>query len=314
MKRKRMIVDTDTTPTAGLRHWRTELQCDIPMIGTKYGYDLESVPENWLDASCARQALQCCGLLTPSIGGGTETLKLSGTLDFWEIYAGCGNLTAACLEPVVGGALSVGPPVEIKQVSQWPQLSFRWDLLLPSCRKILWAVLVVCKPKWVHCGPPCTFWSQLARCNNRRTETTNESLRAEAAVHIILTSQICRYQAAHGRHASLEHPPTAASWKLDVMRDLLLDIGMTRFVTDSCPWGHRDPGNGLPYKKRGCFASWVSLAALERKCTCVGEHQTVHRTVQGGTRHGEQRSKVSGAYPHALCIAFAKVIRELIHP
>ena len=57
--------------------------------------------------------------------------------------------------------------------------------------------------------------------------------------------------------------------KLDVMRALLLDIGMTRFVTDSCPWGHRDPGNGLPYKNQGCFASWVSLAALERKCACV---------------------------------------------
>ena len=141
---------------------------------------------------------------------------------------------------------------------------------------------------------------------------THEALRAEAALHIILTSQVCRYQAAHGRHASLEHPPTAASWKLDVMRALYLDIGMTRFVTDSCPWGHRDPGTGLPCKKRGCFARWVSLAALERKCACVGEHQTVHRTVQGGTRHGERRTPVSGAYPRALCIAFAKVIREFI--
>ena len=80
MKRKRMTVDTDTTPTAGLRHWRTELQCDIPMIGSKYGYDLISVPEGWLDASCARQTLQCCGLLTPAVGGGTEALELSGTL------------------------------------------------------------------------------------------------------------------------------------------------------------------------------------------------------------------------------------------
>ena len=77
-------------------------------------------------------------LLAPDLHSKPRPLVLSGVLDFIEIYAGCGNLTEAC---VLRG-LRVGPPVDAQPFSKWPAMSFQWDLQAPEHRRLLWALAV----------------------------------------------------------------------------------------------------------------------------------------------------------------------------
>ena len=87
------------------------------------------------------------------------------------------------------------------------------------------------------------------------------------------------------------------------------------FLFDSCADGHRDPGNGKPYKKRQCIASIGDLSPLVKKCTC-GPGEGVHQRVEGmvsillpeATKR-MWRSNYAGAYPKKLRAAWFKAVQ-----
>ena len=67
------------------------------------------------------------------------------------------------LEPASGGIAIAGPPVDIapcrpgtRAPATWRDLP-KFDVRVPSHRRLLWAYMKVFKPKWVHTAPPCTF-------------------------------------------------------------------------------------------------------------------------------------------------------------
>ena len=63
-------------------------------------------------------------------------------------------------------------------------------------------------------------------------------------------------------HVSFENPPSARSWKLDIVKNTVAAIGANTYKTDSCAWGHADPVSGKPVKKSSvaCVASTASLS------------------------------------------------------
>ena len=86
----------------------------------------------------------------------------------------------------------------------------------------------------------------------------------------------------------------------------MIELGSVRAVdTDFCSWGLKDPGNGLAYKKGVRLACTFDISELGTKCLKNHERQVIRGSVDQGTRRGEYRSKISGAYPDALCQAWA---------
>ena len=279
---------------------RPAASLDLAVLASLYGADLAAIgtshlPADWLNPECARKILLESGLRPEEI-------------DVLEVYAGTAHWTAAC--QTLG--LRVGPAIDIKLAIGGKT----WNLLEPRYRRLLWALVVVCKPKWVHSGFPCTFWTQIAHCTRKRSAEDDEANRIRELVHVVLTLQLARWQASQKYHMSFENPPRCASWRMDITQDTLAAIGATKYFFDSCAWGHRDPGNGKPYKKGQCIASTGNLSSLVRKCTC-GSGKDVHQVVEGmvsillpGATKRMRRSTYAGAYPKEMCKAWAKTVHD----
>ena len=187
-----------------------------------------------------------------------------------------------------------------------------FDLRTPAGRQLVWALIVVLKPMWIHCGFPCTFWSTLAHCTRTRDEVINERTRLEELVYIFFSKQVAVWQKNVGRHVSIENPPRCMSWKLDVVLGIISSCQLRCVNLDLCMWGARDPGNGLSYKKSMRLASDIDLTALIRKCNGQHVHQIVEGSVCSGPEKGRRRSKISGEYPMELCRAWVKAMHSSI--
>ena len=301
--------------------WRPNAYDDLQRVGNLYGMDLVSCPPEWLNEKNAREYLKCRAIRVPEHDGTCRDMDSDGQWGFWEIYSGVANATKAFLSPATGGGVA-GPPVD-KLPSPWSQLP-TFDVFRVECRRLIWSLLIVFAPLWVHAGPPCTFWSTLSRRNNNRSYKEDERLRLESLVHIIFSVQVCQYQKSRRRYCSMEQPVRAASWKLDIVQDMLLGNAiammpapggmdaqpMKLFKFDSCCYAHKDPGNGRLYKKPQCFASNADMSRLCVKCCGGHVHQVVEGVVAGGPRHGVRRSVVAGEYPMDFCMAWARVIKS----
>ena len=233
-----------------------------------------------------------------------------GPWEFWELWSGCGNFTAAVMQ--AGGR--VGPSVDILPCpvpgpAETPVPRLKLDFEDDGDVEFLWWLLHKYRPRFVHAGPPCTFWGQLGRFQAVRTQAEWAALRRQAVRHLALAVRILRWQSEHGGEGSLEQPPRCISWRLRRTEALLSQPGWRRFVWPSCAYGHRDPGNGRPYRKGQGFASNVDLTAMQAKCSCEPHsHQIVQGTVEEGDRAGERRAVVSGEYPPAMCSKLAGII------
>ena len=315
--------------------WRREAKPDLSEVARVFGADLGSLEAMPMGIEEAKLVFQEQGvpvgqLMTADVPRVRECLTNEiGTAPviFWEIFAGSCNLTKAVVKECQNRSATgdqqaaVLPPVEIdqKKLSSTPWKGLHTcDVLLPSQRRLVWAYLALLQPSWVHLGPPCTFWSPLARRCNLRLEADNEHLRLKALAFLVFSLQVCNFQRQHQRYWSLEQPPHCVSWKLDIVKEFTereLATGNTALKFDSCAWGHKDPGNGKPFLKRQCFVSNTQLIGLHRRCRCSPRaHQVVEGTVESGSRKGELRSTISGEYPVEFCNAFAGVIGEHCWP
>ena len=312
--------------------WRASAKDDLQKVATVFGSDLAYVFAPELSEQEAKTILR--GSRVASLDANSvlhwsdiHEIKSDG-FQFWEIFSGSCNATVcyleqykrmlaigSSLEPASGGIAVAGPPVDIapcrpgtKAPATWKDLP-KFDIRVPSHRRLIWAYMNVFKPKWVHTAPPCTFWTPLSRRCNKRSDSESERMRQEALVFIIFSVQLCRYQLREQRFCSFEQPPTAASWRLDIIEELVSSLAAGNVVFDSCAWGHRDPGNNMPYLKRQRLIGNVSLASLVRRCSCQSAHQAVEGTITSGPRRGWKRSVVAGEYPLEFCRAFADLIR-----
>ena len=282
-------------PWTCLPYLRTSAIADLPRVAEIFGEDLLNVPEAWLDVSNAHQLIAACGV----------SLSIVVQWFLFEIFAGCAHLTQAS----VAVGLPTGPSIDVL-----PGDGNRYvaNLLTPEGRQIVWAMLVVFCPMWVHLGFPCTFWSQLAHMTRRRDIDRNEQARLESLAFIAFSRQIVQWQVSRWQHVSIENPPRCRSWALDLTQDMV-NMGQLRYVEfDGCAWGMVDPGNGLAYKKAMRIASTVDLSCLHRRCDKRHAHQKVEGCVGCGARKGTARSKISGEYPMSLCHAWVACMKAAV--
>ena len=214
-----------------------------------------------------------------------------GPWEFWELWSGCGNFTAAVLQ--AGGR--VGPSVDILPSVSVPRLLL--DFEDDSDVEFLWYLLRERRPRFVHAAPPSTFWGQPGRATAVRTQAEWAALRRQAVRHLKLAVMILRWQSERGGKGSLEQPPGSISWRLRRTEALLSQPGWRRFTWPSCAYGFQD--DGRPYRKAQAFASNVNLATMKSKCLCA----------PGTHKHRKRRDAIdSGEYPPAMCSKLAGLI------
>ena len=302
-----------STPWVELPYLRREAFGDIGKISAIYGADLLGISpgEEWLDPKKARHLLensrakQWCFRFGQH--GDLESFSMDDPVDFMEIFSGCGHLTAS----VARSGVKVGPSIDRKPGIGHADV-FTVDVLSVSDRKLLWALIVVFGPRWLHAGFPCTFWVAISHWTRTRDLDANEASRLEALVFIILTRQLVYYQASRRRHSSIENPPASRAWNLDVVKDLVVVASLGKVVTDLCAWGSKDPVSGKYYHKPMQFACSFDIRALACKCPRNHEHEVVKGTISQGPFKGRQRSAISGQYPVALCDVWASLAKSKI--
>ena len=293
-----------------LPYMRTQALDDVSNIAAMYGSDLLGLlpVAEWLDIREARR------LLDNSRGkqwwyrlgkeGTMESFGLGDSVDLMEIFSGCGHLTCAAAK----GGLKVGPSVDWR-----PGLGHAdacvLDLRSASDRRIVWALIVVLSPTWLHLGFPCTFWVAISHWTRTRHLQANEASRLEALMFIQFSRQCVHYQASRWRHSSLENPPRSVAWDLDIVQDMVLSADMDSVVMDLCAWGAKDPVSGRYYQKSMKFACTFSMQPLARTCPQDHEHEPVQGTIREGPFKGRHRSALSGRYPVPLCEAWVSLAR-----
>ena len=273
---------------------RSNTKADIPTIAEKYGQDLIEPPASWYDVAACRDTLSSMNITVPI----ERTFLL-------EIFAGCSRLTQVARDQ----GLTTGPPIDLE-----PAIGggFPCNLLLPETRRVVWAIIVIFAPSWVHLGYPCTFWSAMAHFTRSRPSTEDECTRLEQLVFIVFATQVVKYQVSNLRHASVENPPACRSWSLELVEDMLHECCLSTVDFDCCMYGSVDPGNLMAYKKPMRLACSIDLRALHIRCSKMHQHQIVHGTVQSGPRKGTRRSRVSGEYTFDLCRRWVSIMRVAI--
>ena len=227
--------------------------------------------------------------------------------DFWEVYSGCGNLTAV----VSAAGLVVGPPVDIlPRVRGWAL-----DLLLRDNQALLQAVFEEARPRWLHLAPPCTFWTPIGRWTACRLPEVWARLRKQAKELWLFALQLAFLQSQQARKGSIEQPPQCVSWNIRATQLFYAaQPDWRHFCWPSCAYGMCDPVTGAPWKKMQSFLSNADLGLLaSRMCVCRVRHGVVHGHIQSGLRRGQRRTTVAGEYPVQMCQALAAVVSTEIH-
>lgn len=222
--------------------------------------------------------------------------------DFWELYAGCARLTAAVCET----GLQAGPAVDFL-----PGAGLQLDLRKPAHQSFVWEVAQFFNVKWIHCGDPCTFWTNLGRCTALRTMEEWDQMREENLSHVRFTAHLLFHQMEKGLFGSRESPVSSGSWKICFWQHLF-SKGFWRHNFDNCAFGLQDEFQ-RPLKKPGSLAANVFMPRLLRKCICgARKHGVVQGCVQCGPDKGLRRSTVAGRYTPEFTKVFANEMMQTI--
>ena len=264
--------------------------------------DAEAIVENLGDRIAAVTAVYVL-MLQPAL----SALELIGRprgerWDFWEIYSGCGNFTAA----VAAVGLIVGPPADLLPKEGGLML----DFLSQKSQALLQALLEEARPRWLHVAPPCTFWCAIGRWTACKTPERWEALRQRARELWCFALQMLVLQARHEARGSLEQPPRCASWRLKVTQSFYAEQpDWDHYHWPSCVFGMKDPESGLPWQKMQGFLSNADLGPMAVKgCTCT-THGHVQGTIKSGPRRGQRRTTIAGEYPTQMCQALAMIVK-----
>ena len=208
------------------------------------------------------------------------------TFDFLEL---CTGATAPLSKAMAAAGLTVGPHIDITLASAWD---------IRESRTIEWILWMVRRGRiwYFHGGPPCTTFS-IARCPRLRSQQAplgiypKEKRTAEGNLLLLrCLTVLWAVQRSTPWHGSFEHPASAYSWHLPLLRSLFAAPHSGTVQLDMCQFG-------APYRKSTRLgrvrASWLEV--LGRRCQ--GGHQ--HEQLQGS------RTTFAACYPAELCACWA---------
>ena len=302
-------------PWRSLPYLREVALADIRVVAKLYGDDLLDISpgESFLNLREARELLESIPASRwrhcLNKQGELKPAALGNSVDFLEIFSGCGHLTLGAARQ----GLQVGPSID-KSPGIGHDNAFSIDIKKASDRKFVWALVMVLRPIWIHFGFPCTFWVAIAHWARIRDLDKNEMDRMESLLYITCSRQLVYYQASRWRHSSIENPQGSVAWDLDIVQDMIHASKMSYVDTDLCAWGAKDPCSGKFYYKTMRFACTFNMESLMHRCQKDHEHEIVQGAIREGPFKGRSRSAISGQYPLPLCDAWASLAKRFISP
>ncbi len=127
----------------------------------------------------------------------------------------------------------------------------------------------------------CTMFSQLQNLRKRTEEGDRlfEEKFRRAVTHIEFCVKIYKHQDDNRRYYLHEHPQTATSWQLKVMRSLAATPKAIEIVSHLCQFNlitTDEQGNAVWAKKPTRFITNSAMIAKELERRCSGEHTHGH--------------------------------------
>ena len=218
---------------------------------------------------------------------------LTGKRVLWEIYCGGSSRVAEMAE-------AYGMTVERFG------LDTGWDFDDPAHRAELLRRLRDEAPDEVFLAPTCGPWSQMQNLNAKtleQQEALHELRQWHHDVHLCFVKAIYLHQLDNGRHAHLEQPAFALSWKTQALR--LLPGWWSMF--DQCMYGcmclHTDEGRGWLGEQ---FQNWTTDRMIEHLVAPGEAHERLGLVER---RHSILRKAVE-VYLHDLELSGPDGIKE----
>ena len=153
-------------------------------------------------------------------------------------------------------------------------------------------------PDFIWFAPPCKKWSTLQNLNLHTLEQI-EPLEAERdfleATHLTMCKKSFMKQKREGRHAGLEHPRYALSWKTTTMKSFEADGHES--LLDQCEFNTRLPDHQGVWQliKKPTRLRWSAYQpAQEMYVLCQGNHE--HLPIEGSSPKIGNRARASGSY------------------
>ena len=162
-------------------------------------------------------------------------------------------------------------------------------------------------------APPCKVFSSMQNINQKHHGTPQWEKKYEDALALLQFSvDVYWDQISRGEFFLHEHPATASSWNLPVIRELTEHPGVSIVTGDMCRWGmhlleeRENQGTDqavLVKKHTKWMTNCLSLAAL-LGLRCTGGHE--HSRLEGS-----QRTLQASRYPTTLVQGILNVVRKL---
>ena len=216
---------------------------------------------------------------------------------FWEVYSGCGNLSAAMA--------AIGFDVRQFDLPDW-------NFEKAQDRTLFFDLMDSERPDIIWLAPPCTKWSPL-QALNAKDQARMDWLQAERdfhhATHLKFTAKVYRRANNCGQVAVIEHPIASKAWKTQAFSHL---PGYATRV-DQCALGCGLPdANGVwrPIKKGTRLqVNHDHLHAHLAGYVCLGNHD--HLPVIGTSPRIGSRASASGAYQDPMCTTIARHLLDV---
>ena len=210
---------------------------------------------------------------------------------FLELFSGEGGLSQAFKDL----NLKTFPCMDIKDGPQY-------DLLDPVVQLVILEGIRRGLFWYVHMGTPCCVWSRA-----RHFIKNHEKARHKERIGVALALFSCRvaYECSrNGVFWSIENPRTSRLWDFDPVRELgdLPDVFRVLFVHCSYGSSHLKP--------TALLTNFFALSSLASVCSRDHTHVELRGfesvTLPSGVRVSRNRTAGAGAYPRALCTAWAR--------
>ena len=161
-------------------------------------------------------------------------------------------------------------------------------------------------------SPPCSRFSQIHRYFKKNKKAASSRQKdAEALELLQFAMDVAKSQFRNRRKFIFEHPASASSWQLDIVKSVKDIPGIYTVDFDQCALGLCTRVQQIPTKKRTRFLTnlpGVVHTFREFQCRCKpvhlvkGKNKKLHPHPKGLSR--------AAVYPPAMCYAMAKCIAD----
>ena len=223
------------------------------------------------------------------------TVQAQASVDFVELY-NPGNFTAN------KGELVAGTVIDCK-------INPQFDLTSSQVKQEVAVLIEKEDPLFLIGAPPCTVFSSMQNMKQRHNVGKAWEIKYQQGLaHLEYAVQLYWEQISRGRFFLHEHPATATSWGLPIIKELERHPGVQVVTGDMCRWGMTlekgttaDETTRLVKKPTKWMTNSPILAKLLQS-RCNGQHE--HEKLEGSSR-----TKQAESYP----VPLVKAILNKIH-